>query len=394
MTQKRSWKDELNELLSEDISTVIEQEKTAFDRLVNPFGKSLVLFGAGKLGKQALAQLRQDGIEPLAFADNNPAVWDKFVDGVRVFSPAKAAEKFGRRAAFVVTIWSPNSHHQFAETKKNLQALNCTKVISFLPLMWKYSGRFLPNCYVDLPHKIYLEGKDVMEVYDFWEDDESRKTYLTQLKWRMLEEFDTLPACNSETQYFPASIIRLSDDEVFIDCGAYNGDTIKQFLAITKDNFKHIHAFEPDLLNFQELSNYLKDLALKERISLHQKAVGSQIEKLKFSTTGTASSIVSASGDVEIESVPLDNALKEMKPTFIKMDIEGAEVDALIGAKNNIQQAHPTLAICVYHKQDHLWKIPLLVKTYFSDYHLFLRAHQEEGWDLVCYAIPVNKIKV
>jgi len=387
------WRDTLNEILSENISAVTEREKTAFDRLVAPFSKSLVLFGAGKLGRQALAQLRQDGIEPLAFTDNNPAIWNESVDGIKVFPPIEATKRFGQCAAFVVTIWSPNSHHQFAETKKKLQTQNCIKIVSFLPLMWKYSSMFLPNCCIDFPHKIYLERKDIMDVYGLWEDDESRITYITQLKWRMLDDFDALPACSPETQYFPTSIVELADDEVFVDCGAYNGDTIKEFLETTKNNFNSIHAFEPDPLNFCDLSNYTKDLTVKERIFLRQKAVGSQIEKLKFSATGTASSIVDTNGNIEIESIPLDSILKEMKPTFIKMDIEGKEIDALIGAKNNIQRVCPTLAICVYHKQNDLWKIPLLIKSYSNDYRFFLRAHQEDGWDVVCYAIHTNKIK-
>ena len=385
-------KDILNKMLDET-SISVERERTAFARLVFPFGRSLVLFGAGKLGRQALVQLRQDGIEPLAFTDNNPAIWNKFVDGVKVLPPAEASERFGRNAAFVVTIWSPNSHHQFAETKRKLQDQNCTTIVSFLPLMWKYSDEFLPNCYIDFPHKICLEREEVIKAYDLFDDDESRITYITQLQWRMLDNFDELPACSLETQYFPASIIELSSDEVFVDCGAYNGDTIKKFLEETKNSYKFIYGFEPDPLNFWELTNYLQISVPKEYASIFQKAVGSQNEKLRFIATGTASSAIDINGNDEVESIPLDHIFEEIKPTFIKMDIEGKEIDALIGAKKVIQQTLPTLAICVYHKQNDLWKIPLLIKSYSRDYHLYLRAHQEDGWDVVCYAIPTSKIK-
>jgi hypothetical protein len=81
-----------------------------------------------------------------------------------------------------------------------------------------------------------------------------------------------------------------------------------------------------------------------------------------------------------------------MRPTFIKMDIEGAEVDALIGARRLIENALPVLAICVYHQPDHLWRIPLLIRSFSDQYRFFLRPHNEEGWDLVCYAVPASRL--
>jgi len=186
----------------------------------------------------------------------------------------------------------------------------------------------------------------------------------------------------------------LASDEIFIDCGAYDGDTIKDFLAKTNENFLSIQAFEPDPLNFEKLSEFVNSLSFKEKIILYQKAVGARFETLNFSNTGTTSSTISTGGQTKVESVPLDDILKKCDPTFIKMDIEGAEIDALLGAKKTIQKSLPVLAICVYHQQNHLWKIPLLIKSFSQEYRLFLRAHQEEGWDLVCYAIPANRLKV
>ena len=85
---------------------------------------------------------------------------------------------------------------------------------------------------------------------------------------------------------------------------------------------------------------------------------------------------------------PLDSLLGDARPTFMKFDIEGAEVDALTGARQTIERQAPILAVCVYHQQDHLWRIPLLLREWRDDYALFLRPHNEEGWDLVCYAVP------
>jgi len=97
-------------------------------------------------------------------------------------------------------------------------------------------------------------------------------------------------------------------------------------------------------------------------------------------------------GSVEVESVPLDSVLSDFVSTYIKMDIEGAELDALIGARCIIERECPVLAVCVYHQQDHLWRIPSLIRSLSSRYRFFLRAHNEEGWELVCYAVPVNRL--
>ena len=89
----------------------------------------------------------------------------------------------------------------------------------------------------------------------------------------------------------------------------------------------------------------------------------------------------------------LDSLVDGGRPTFIKLDIEGSEVDALNGARRTIQQQAPVLAVCVYHRQDHLWRIPLLLSHLRDDYAFFLRPHNEEGWDLLCYAVPLARLR-
>jgi FkbM family methyltransferase len=378
---------ELDQLLSEDILSVRSREKTAFDRLTAPFGKSLVLFGAGNLGRQALERVRSDGIEPLAFSDNDPSKWGNNVDGLKVLSPLDAARNFGHKATIVVTIWSPGSHHQFRETKQKLHSLNCLNVIPFLSLFWKYPDGFLPNNFLDYPHKIISACEEIRKVFHLWADEASQSTFVSQLKWRMMENYGDLPAASKEPQYFP-DVIKLSTRETFIDGGAYDGDSLKEFIARTSAKFQAVYAFEPDHFNFEKLAAYVKTLPCKNEIRLYKKALGSRFEKLNFSDMGSASSIININGQSTVDSIPLDDFLPKVSPTFIKMDIEGAELDALGGASKMIQRSEPFLAICVYHRQNHLWKIPLLIHSLSNKYRLFLRAHQEEGWDLVCYAVP------
>ena len=93
-----------------------------------------------------------------------------------------------------------------------------------------------------------------------------------------------------------------------------------------------------------------------------------------------------------VNCVTLDEALSGAEPTYLKMDIEGAELDALNGCHGIIQRVAPVLAISAYHLQDHLWKIPWLIQSFRSDYNFFLRPHCLDGWDLVLYAIPDHRL--
>src|SRR5208282_379700 len=152
---------QMEDLLREPIASTIQREKLTFGQLTSPFNDSLVLFGAGGLGRKTLKGLRHVGIEPLAFADNNPELWNKPVDGLMVFSPGEAAAKFGNRAAFVITIWGAGSSHRIPRTQQQLHDLQCSWVVSFAPLFWKYPQVFLPYFCLDLPHKFIQQADQI-----------------------------------------------------------------------------------------------------------------------------------------------------------------------------------------------------------------------------------------
>ncbi len=96
---------------------------------------------------------------------------------------------------------------------------------------------------------------------------------------------------------------------------------------------------------------------------------------------------------MEVEAIAFDRFLGNRRPTFIKMDIEGAEPDALAGVSRHIRDDAPILAISCYHRQDHLWSIPRLIIRSTRGYAFFSVPHDLEGWDLVCYAIPRSRLR-
>jgi FkbM family methyltransferase len=383
------------ELLKEGRDGAVKREKSAFDAAVEGRTDSLVLFGAGNLGRKTLAGLRTIGKEPLAFTDSNPKLWGSLVEGLKVLPPVEASRLYGTTSTFVITIWTGEGYDRMGSRERQLHGLGCQRVVPFALLFWKFADLFLPHYAVDLPHKVHDQADDVLRACEVWSDDASCFEYLAQLRWRLLSDFDTLPNPVRDTTYFPPDLFRLKEGEVFIDCGAYDGDTILSFLEQPNGPSGRIHSFEADPNNFRRLEQTVSQLPQRGSIAVNNLAVGSSNGSVLFCASGNEASYVSPnSGDTRVNCVALDKALDGLDPTFIKMDIEGAELDALTGASQLIKRCSPVLAICSYHRQDHLWKIPLLIRSFNSGYRFYLRPHLLEGWDLVCYAVPPSRSPV
>jgi FkbM family methyltransferase len=381
-------------LLEEGVAAACERERRAFDELAGPVGNSIILFGAGGLGRRCLAGLRRYGLEPLAFADNNPRLWGSEVDGLRVLSPTEAATRFSRTAVFVITIWGARGSDRMNDRVSALRSLGCDTVMPFGPLVWRYPDGVLPHYGVDLPHGVLEQSHDVLEAFDLWADAESRREYIAQLRWRLVFDFEELGPPALDTIYFPPDLVKLHANELFVDCGAFDGDTLRQFLVTSNGAFEQYIAFEPDPGNFSRLTDSLTSLpdAVRRRIETSRSAVAAEDGTARFSAEGGPSSHV-GEGELEVEAIALDGYLRNRRPTFIKMDIEGAEPAALAGACRHIREDAPILAISCYHRQDHLWAIPLLINSINGDYSFYLRPHDLEGWDLVCYAIPRSRLR-
>ncbi len=346
----------------------------------------LVLFGAGRLGLIVLAGLRKIGIEPAAWADNNPRVQGTVVEGLPVLSPEEASARFGGAATFVVTIYTG------AGVRQQLAEMGL-RVVSFVKLFYQFPDAFLPYWCLDLPGKLLPHRKEILRGARVWADDASRREYLAQIRYRALLD-ERVPPPHSGSMYFPDDLLKLTGDEVFVDCGAYDGDTLRSFLDRCANSFRQIVALEPDVANFTQLKAFVSELPsnVRDKIHLEQAATGSRRSTVRFDGAGTVSSHVTDAGEYDVRSLPLDDVLADFGATLIKMDIEGSEVQALQGAVNIIRTHLPVLSICLYHRQADLWQIPLFISSLSEDYRLFLRRHSDDCWEQICHAIPVGRL--
>lgn len=370
---------------------VRERERTALDALLGHKNRRVVLFGAGTLGKRAIKLLKGIDCDILAFSDNSPAACGTEIDGIPVLTPEKAAALYGEKAVFLVTIW--NDHHWFRETFSKLSDLGCTHVSTYAPIFWRFPETFLQLYLLnEPPHKLYADSQRVLQAEGIWADDASLGVYRANIRWRALGDAFDLPAWSGTNTYFPSDLFRLSSNERVLDCGAFDGDTIRELLNRIVPNRGAIHAIEADAISSKRLREYVANLesAIRARMRVYQCAVGAQRGIIHFESNGSLTAKVSASGSV-VQLYPIDGLFQESRLTFIKMDIEGAEYDALLGARKVIQRDRPILAICVYHTQSDIWRIPLLVKEMAPEYSLYLRAYEGDGFQTVMYAVPPER---
>jgi FkbM family methyltransferase len=192
--------------------------------------------------------------------------------------------------------------------------------------------------------------------------------------------------------YFPSGLFAYRDDEVLFDCGAFDGDSLRQYLRVRAvETSPQVVAFEPDALSFKSLSDYVKGLpeTLKRRIRIAPWAVAETTGSVGFSALGSVRSGVTELSDSNVHAVALDDL--GIVPSLIKMDVEGFELSALKGATDLLRRHQPVLAISLYHHAVDLWTIPKFIKELVPDYRLFLRRYAEDCWESVMYAIPTSR---
>ncbi|WP_049960326.1 FkbM family methyltransferase [Pseudobutyrivibrio sp. LB2011] len=195
-------------------------------------------------------------------------------------------------------------------------------------------------------------------------------------------------------QYFDLEQLRREDGrEVFADVGSCDGMSAVQFLKWCNGN-GYAYCFEPDEKNIKGLEANMKAKCItSEQYEVIRKGAWNMDGTVYFDAKGTAGSCIcedaeSDEGSVDsIEVTSLDNFFSDKKITFIKMDIEGAELKALEGAQRIIAEQKPKLAICVYHKPEDIWEIPMYILELNSEYKLYLRHYSFEGLETVLYAV-------
>lgn len=197
-------------------------------------------------------------------------------------------------------------------------------------------------------------------------------------------------------QYFGNDIIPKINGNI-VDCGAFTGDTLTRYLAQSDGEDGRYYAFEGDASNCEQIQKIIKQKNISDHVNVYNIAVWDEKTTLTFKNLTLTNEATSGrinktqSEGIKVRADSLDHMLlpdgSVDKIDLITMDIEGAELNALEGARGIIKEYKPMLAISIYHETEHLWEVPLLIHEINPDYNLHIRHHRWNIADTVCYAI-------
>jgi FkbM family methyltransferase len=229
-----------------------------------------------------------------------------------------------------------------------------------------------------------------------WADDVSRAHHLQFIAWHYLREewfFEGAPVTTTDRYFIPQVTSVLHDNETFLDLGAHHGDTTTRFLQLVDNKYEAIWIVEPDVHNLHCLKDKLSPEWLaddRSRIHILSCAVGnSSCDRLFFDGLGYASQFCEfAKSTVEVKTI---DELNILKPTFIKMHLEGEDYNAFKGGINTIQGSRPIVVATTYHNRLGVWQFPALLMNALTNYMFFLRQHSWSDTGSVLYAIPKER---
>ncbi|WP_163339298.1 FkbM family methyltransferase [Desulfopila sp. IMCC35008] len=311
---------------------------------------SIAIMPAGNAGIDTLNQnCLSDNIQVKCFIDNNCSKQHTMLQGIPVLSLKEALVRFPNLYVIVATL--------SAEVKK--------KIIS--QLNQENTQHITSDTF------IYSNIKKYKNVFNILSDNISRRVLINILNYRISNEIEHLieVARPAKYMYFEPDIYAVNSNDTFVDCGAYNGDTLIELMKVTGNEIQGYYGFEPSSENF----NKLKIIAgNKKNFNLFKKGLYKNESLLKFDTDrSTASCTLSDYGNTEVQTITLDSILRNAHVSMIKMDIEGAEMDALMGSKDTIKRTRPVLAISTYHKPSDIINIPIFISSIVLNYNYYLR---------------------
>jgi len=346
---------------------------------------TIVVFGAGNTSLLYQKCFEREGINPVYYIDNSEAKQETVFQGVSVISVEK-----------LISVRKNFS--------KPLLVLICSAQITACNQIKEQLQKY-GLIYITVDAFVFKKNTDMIKtVYNYLADNFSKEVYIQLIQSRVnnspVPEFIV-----SNEQYFSLpQFLKRSEKEVFVDLGAYVGDTVEEYISKKLRVFGKIYAFEPDTVNFTALQHRSARLKNEwafsnDKLALINGGVGSKSERMYLSSSSMSNVEGSNSSTrlgailasdktsgAEVMVYALDDYFHEQKVSFIKADIESFELDMLQGAETVIKRDRPLLTICIYHNASDMFTIPLLIRELCNDYTLKVRHHTYDYAETVLYA--------
>lgn len=350
--------------------------------------QNVYIWGTGLLGRFACRQLKQSNILSggvIAFIDNNKALTGSIIEDTPVISPDIV------KTDDLIIICS-QAFMQIENQIEN-ELSNPKLYYRILPFLYDELSEWkMDEGLLDSLGKLDIYRENYKNIFRKCADEISREVLDDILNYRFTmksawiqKAYDKTNERGNGVEYFDSAIIELQKDEVFVDCGGYIGDTVLSFRDFSNNTYKKIYYFEPSLTIYNNAKDNLKNV---RDVVFNSAGVGENSGVYRFAGAGEKDSgHVDDNGTEMVNIVTLDEVVMD-EPTFIKMDIEGAELSALKGASKLIKKSRPKLAICVYHKPEDLFEILELIDSWGINYKYYFRHYQRGLSGTILYCIP------
>lgn len=339
--------------------------------------KDIVFYGSGSNCIRCLELFRKEGRTlPKVICVSKLNENDEQIEGIPVISFEDVLEKYTDHYILVTSVLYAKEI-----ISNNLKNYNKEKIL--------FKGAYGSEDLSGLKDFIIKNQKKLLEIRSSLIDKKSKEMFMQILFSKATNDLDIYEKYYTPNQYFQEDILFLGENETFLDIGAFTGDTAKSFIEYCNGKYNKIICCEPDKENYKYIEELQKS---NPKIQLIKKGISNKAETLKLKTDSSSSVFIEEENTnedyVSIELDSIDNLIKE-EVTFIKMDIEGFEMNALHGAVNTIKKYRPKLAICIYHKYTDFIDIPKFINNLDLGYKFYVRHHEKSNFcETVLYAIP------
>ena len=341
------------------------------NRMLGEIGEgNPVIFGAGECGHKIYNLMHGYGVDIQCFCDNGMAGNLDEATGLSIISPAELHDLI-ENPTILVCVGDENVCQAICQQLLSLGYDRAQIHMMHEYFYWQTGEYFEAN------------AEKYKKAYQLMDDDFSRRVYLARMKKAFLLSDISEIVSPGEEEYFDEKVV-LTEQEMFIDCGGFDGDSSRKFIERCQGKYRGIMIFEPELCKKAAIEKSMGS----DRYELYQLGVWSEHTRLYFNAMQAGSSHISEQkGEYVIKAAALDEMVYDREPTYIKMDIEGAEQEALKGCRRIIQDFRPKLAVCIYHKPDYLFEIPVMIKEMNPAYKLYVRQYANAWFDTVLYAV-------
>jgi len=362
-----------------DINSMYEGLVEKYPLLFAEWPSEIAIVGASSFCESIINGLQAKGVGICGVYDQNEKICGSEIGGLIVRSFSEMGE-IGKDVPVILAT------HRLLALKIKLSGMGFVNVWPFPLLAIADRTYFSPHpFYLNLLEDLFDSRERLYSLHDRLGDERSKMVLDALIGFRLTLDPLSLNGLVDQDPYFCLDLVTIDSDEVIVDGGAYVGDSVEQLVEITSNKFKYVIPFEPSVEIYEILKNKFND---DVRVKPYRACLYNENTTLCFDGFGKRhSSITNDEGGGGCPAVAIDSLEESADITFIKLNIEAAEPEAIEGAKKTIAANHPKLAVAVYHRPDHLWSIVDVIDRIYPGYTFYLRQHDGGIIETVLYAV-------